>query len=398
MKKRDRRTFLALAWILLVVCAVGCKTNVTPPAGPVCTEVCFEPVFFSDCDCSQSVDLYLDDPPTQSVFHEWTDTQCMRIPAFLSPGDQLTIRVAGDLACLGLGWGECGFAYLSETSVFGRFRVTENEECGITFPDANLEAAVRETIGQPEAEICGSHLMCGSGFSAIGFSISDLTGIANFSQALYLRLNENRITDLGPLAGMAQLEGLYLDQNQISDLGPLAGLTQLERLHLDSNQITDLGPLAGLVHLENLHLDNNQVSDLTPLAGLSTPNSIELRLDSNQISDLTPLAGVESLALLHVEDNQISDLTALSGLDRLHSLFLDDNQIVEIGALAGLHALNRIYLRNNQIRDIGPLVDNPGLVAWDSVRLENNPLNETSCTVDIPALRARGVSVWHTCP
>jgi len=60
--------------------------------------------------------------------------------------------------------------------------------------------------------------------------------------------------------------------------------------------------------------------------------------------------------------------------------------------------LNYLYLDSNQISDISPLVSNSGINSGDTVSLEGNPLSTTSCTVYIPQLQSRGVSVVHKCP
>ena len=138
MKKRSRGLALVSGWVLLAACICGCKTNVHPPSGPVCTEVCFNPVFFPDCHCPQKVDFFLGFPFLPSAATGWTEGECIRIPYLFSPGDNLTMQVTGDLGCTGAMWWECGFLFLPHTSVWGGVSVTETEDCGIEFPDANL--------------------------------------------------------------------------------------------------------------------------------------------------------------------------------------------------------------------------------------------------------------------
>jgi len=50
---------------------------------------------------------------------------------------------------------------------------------------------------------------------------------------------------------------------------------------------------------------------------------------------------------------------------------------------------------DNQIGDVKPLVDNTGLGDGDEVWLSENPLSEQSINEYIPALEARGVTVYY---
>ena len=223
--------------------------------------------------------------------------------------------------------------------------------------------------------------------------ISDLSPLAGLVNLLYLDLHRNEIVDLRPLAGLVQLERLDLEDNEIADLSPLVGLVQLERFKLKDNQIVDLSPLAGLVHLPSLDLGDNQIADLSPLAGLIHLPSLDL--GGNQIVDLSPLAGLVNLRDLDLRRNEISDLSPLAGLVQLDSLYLPNNEIVDLSPLVGLVQLERLSLRRNKIVDIQPLLDNIGIGAGDVIQLQENPLSDISRNQHIPALEARGVTVWQ---
>ena len=243
----------------------------------------------------------------------------------------------------------------------------------VTFPDPNLQAAIRTAIGKPTGDILQSDL---AGLTALYDSncgIVNLVGLEHCTSLTLLVLHTNQISDISPLAGLTNLRELYLGSNQITNISPLAGLTNLTYLELQSNHITGISPLSGLTNLTSLSLFSNQISDLSPLAGLTGLSLLDLR--NNQISDIPPLSGLTSLTMLWLDYNQISNLSPLSGLTNLTSL--------------GLYA--------NQISDIGPLVNNPGIGSGDYLELGQNPLNATSFNVYIPQLQNRGVNVvWAT--
>jgi len=309
----------------------------------------------------------------------------------------------------------------------------------VIFPDANLEAAVREALHKPEGDIHASELASLTSLVAsergienlsgleycinltwlnMGYNqISDISPLAGFTKltSLSLRFNQisnisplacltnltflslsnNQISNISPLAGLTNLTWLNMGFNQISDISPLAGLTKLTWLNAWTNQISDISPLAGLTKLTSLYLMDNQISNISPLAGLTKLDWLDL--SCNQISNISPLAGLTNLTLLDLSTNQISDISPLAGLTNLTTLLLRFNQISDLTPLAGLTKLTLLHLIDNQISDISPLVANPGLAAGDLVNLRDNPLSPTSVHVHIPALQDRGVTVlWDT--
>ncbi len=116
----------------------------------------------------------------------------------------------------------------------------------VTFPDANLEAAIRETINKPEGSIYPSDLESLTRLIARDKNIVDLRGLEYCVNLTQLWLDRNNISDLSPLADLTNLDELMLGDNNINDLSTLAGLTKLLWLDLTDNDISDISPLAGL--------------------------------------------------------------------------------------------------------------------------------------------------------
>lgn len=316
----------------------------------------------------------------------------------------------------------------------------------VLFPDPNLEAVVREAINKPTGEILESDLLglkmlvayqkeiksiVGLEYCADlntlyinGNEIEDISSLAGLTKLVILILGDNQISDISALKNLVNLSNCFLSQNQISDISALAGLTKLDDLSLSINSINDISALANLTDLRHLRLTDNQISDISPIASLT--NLTDLWLTNNQISDISAIANLTKLSVLWLENNQISDISALAAITDLTHLSLDNNQISDISVFANLKKLPTIYLSNNQISDISvfgslensnvfyldgnqisdikPLVDNNGIDSGDWIRLtelasgESNPLSTTSCTVYIPQLQDRGVTVLHDCP
>ena len=157
-----------------------------------------------------------------------------------------------------------------------------------TFPDANLEAAVRYAVGNSSDPLTPAQLEGLSTLVAVGYGIADLTGLEQCTGLEILWLPNNQITDLSPLSGLTALTLLGLNNNQIVDLAPLAGLTTLTSLELDDNLISDVDPLEGLYNLSYLSLRDNQIEylggnlfgddwGLMANDGLGAGNTVDLR-------------------------------------------------------------------------------------------------------------------------
>ncbi len=160
-----------------------------------------------------------------------------------------------------------------------------------------------------------------------------------------------------------------------------AEMDSLIELRAPNADISDLTGLETAVNLQRLDLGREYVS-------------AEGRfINNNSISDLTPLAGLTQLTVLDLNGNAISDISVLSGLTNLVVLRLGGNVITDISALSGLTNLVVLRLWDNNISDISPLVANRGLGAGEGISVSENPLNDISITVHIPALQDRGVEV-----
>ena len=225
--------------------------------------------------------------------------------------------------------------------------------------------------------------------------VADLGPLASLTNLQTLKLGNNQVADLDALASMTNLQVLQLEHNQITDVSPLASVSNLRDLWLEGNAIEDVGPLASLTNLEELYLEGNHIADVNPLAPLTRLR--RLHLDDNQISDVGPLATLVNLPELHLDGNQISDIDPFASLTNLRFLCLGRNRLADVTTLTSLTRLRELNLRKNKITDVGPLVSNTGLDAGVNrkvkVSLEGNPLSERAVEDQIPALKARGVSV-----
>ncbi len=159
----------------------------------------------------------------------------------------------------------------------------------LAFPDASLEAVLREEAGVPTGDLRYGDLSEITALAARRSGISDLTGIQCLTRLRSLDLSDNTLRDLSPLSDLTLLRELRLSDNGLDDdtLLALTPLTGLSILDLSENRLGDLSSLSGLIGLTELDLSDNDIADLSPLAGLTSLSYLSLY--NNSVEDLAPL-------------------------------------------------------------------------------------------------------------
>ncbi|MGD7053925.1 leucine-rich repeat domain-containing protein [Sutcliffiella horikoshii] len=153
----------------------------------------------------------------------------------------------------------------------------EGEGEPIPFEDANLEEAIRNSIGIYNRQITSGDLEKADYLNISGYEITSLDGLQFATNLKALNADHNNIKDVSPLADLTQLTDLVLWNNQITDISSLEKLTNLTFLDLDTNNISDISALKNMDQLEILWLKDNPVTDISLL--LELPSLTELYLE-----------------------------------------------------------------------------------------------------------------------
>ena len=316
----------------------------------------------------------------------------------------------------------------------------------VTFPDANLETAVKKALRIAETDdILETDLETLERLTATNKGIINLTGLDRATGLKDLDLGNNVIVNLGPLSNLTSLEELDLADNQIVDVFPLRNLTNLTDLDLDGNQIVNIFNLSSLSSLETLDLTYNSVEDVTSLSGLTTLKRLYLRYNDNLIDDLTDsrqLANARQLVKLKAAkvsiditlpravtfrdddlvrelrtrlglqtgdpifpvdmetqtfttfsapNRSIANLTGLETAINLTSLTLNDNEIASLTPLAKLVNLETLNLADNEkISSISSLAK---LTVLTTLNLSNNKISSVSSLAKLTSLETLNLSM-----
>ncbi len=274
------------------------------------------------------------------------------------------------------------------TVILGSWNLCASAQ-NVDFPDANLAAAVRISLGlAKDADIPLTSLQELTQLHADDFEITNLIGLEEATRLTSLEIRDNPISDFAPLGSLINLTLLNLINTtfSISDLTILSPLTSLRRLLLSRNEISDLTDLPAFPNLASLELNRNQITDLTPLGNLTAPTKLTfLSLSDNQISNIKPLARFTGLTQLFLSVNNIRDLTPLENLTNLEEgLRISSNQVRDLSPLAGLTKLRDLHFVRNQVRDLRPLA---GLTKLQSLFFPYNQVRDLTPLENLTELR-----------
>ncbi len=134
-------------------------------------------------------------------------------------------------------------------------------------------------------------------------SITDLTGIKNFTYLEELECKSNNLTTVD-LSGMASLKKVFFNSNQLQSMN-VSGCVNLIILSVTNNNLTALD-LNGITDLRYLYADNNNFSgtfDVNETLSYLT----KLFVRYNNISQLN-ISNFQRLAYLQCDDNNLTSL------------------------------------------------------------------------------------------
>ncbi len=146
----------------------------------------------------------------------------------------------------------------------------------VTFPDADLAAAIRTALGMaPGESISTDDLNNLTILYGDSNRIDDFSGLEQAHNLRSLTLTPadfsvaGHLSDLSPLAGLNQLTSLSLVDAGVSaaELAALAPLTSLQTLDVRYNGLTEVSFVSSLPELETLLLYGNPIIDLAALRG-----------------------------------------------------------------------------------------------------------------------------------
>ncbi|WP_298421782.1 hypothetical protein [uncultured Kordia sp.] len=251
-------------------------------------------------------------------------------------------------------------SYLSSWGINLDGSTSFGEHCYDTYiPDNNFENYLETHDADGNTVTLGDPSSMGN-----GIAFDDHVTTAKINTVTSLNVAGKSISNLTGIAEFTALEELYCSSNNINSLD-LSINTALRRLECNINILSALD-LSTNTNLEHVNTDNNPISALN----LSTNVALTfLTCQNNQLTSLD-LSNNPLLTSIFAANNTISTVT-FGANTVLETLSLNDNSLttIDVSQLTGLESL---FLANNSITSIN-LISNPNLL---TVSVESNALTE----------------------
>ena len=267
----------------------------------------------------------------------------------------------------------------------------------ISIPDANLAAAVRESLELPQRHrLRHLDMLALRELAAAGREISDLSGLEHARNLKYLFLENNQIRDITAITELTSLAVLNLLDNPIEDTRPARDLPQVHSLQLPRNQVHNpplepVTPRPRPAQNPDSEPDMDtpeRDSDVVLISDRNLAAAVRKTLGLGRDARITKQA-LRGLTRLDARDSQIKNLSGLEHATRLSGLELRRNQIRDIRPVSNLKSLKELVLDSNRVSDIRPLAKMKQLT-W--LLIGGNPISDFTPLTNLTELR--GLSLW----
>ncbi len=239
----------------------------------------------------------------------------------------------------------CGTALYFPSAVFMASAAVE----GIAIDEVNFPDAVFREYVDAEFDTTDDGLLTAEEIAQVteisldGLEITNLTGIAHFTNLIWLNCSCNQLTSLDVSKNTALTE-LSCDNNQLTSLD-VSKNTALTELWCEHNQLTSLD-MSKNKALEVLHCNDNE---LTSLDMSKNTKLYYLSFDNNQLTSLDVSMNT-ALYTLCCENNQLTSLD-VSNNTRLAELYCKGNQLTSLDVSKNT-SLNTLHCGDNQLTSL----------------------------------------------
>lgn len=209
----------------------------------------------------------------------------------------------------------------------------------VTIPNANFKAKLLS------ADVTNPIAYAGGGYIKIDANNDGEIQETEAQVVDSLNVENSNITDLIGVAGFSNLKKLNCNSNPIASLDVVNSLTNLEILVCYSNNLTSLN-VDALPNLKILDCSHNQISSLNFTA---LNNLIRVQVEFNELTFLN-VNNLTNLMELYCNNNQLTSLD-VTGATNLMALYCSHNQLINLN-VTGLSSLVRLVSSYNNISSL----------------------------------------------
>ena len=225
----------------------------------------------------------------------------------------------------------------------------------IAFEDKNLYDAIKKQLSakkisyngndtEKTIEVSSNDVAKISELDISTSSISNLSGLENFTNLTSLNSSKNTITVASPLKQLTKLESLNMSENPVNTeiLSTISTLTQLKQLDMTNTKMNgdQLDYFKNLNNIETLILASNNISAIEKISGLKTLTKLNISVNTS-FTDFGQVKSFTNLQELNVSGTGITNFEGIKELSNIEKLYAADNK--EITSSSGLSPLFETY-------------------------------------------------------
>ncbi len=182
-------------------------------------------------------------------------------------------------------------------------------------------------------------------------SISNLSGLENFTNLTTLNSSKNTIKVASPLKQLTKLENLNMSENSINTeiLSTISNLSTLKELNMSNTQMSgdQLDYFKNLSNLETLILSSNNISAIEKISALTGITKLDISVNKS-FTDFSQVISFKNLKELNVSGTGITTFDGIQNLVNLEKLYAADNK--EITTTSGINPLFETYYGEDGIK------------------------------------------------
>lgn len=254
---------------------------------------------------------------------------------------------------------------------------TINNPKNIAFEDKNLYDAIKKQLSAKKISYNGNDTEKTIEVSANDIekiqeldistsSISNLSGLENFTNLTSLNSSKNTITVAKPLNQLTKLENLNMSENPINTeiLSTISNLSTLKELNMTNTQMNgdQLDYFKNLKNLETLILASNNISAIEKISTLTGLTKLDISVNTS-FTDFSQVTSFNKLKELNVSGTGITTFEGIKSLANLEKLYAADNKEISSSGIDPIFEMNydeteKPYLGNIKVLNLSSLGTN----------------------------------------
>lgn len=256
----------------------------------------------------------------------------------------------------------------------------------IAFEDKNLYDAIKKQLSAKKIKYNGNDVEKNIEVSTNDLekiaeldistsSISNLSGLENFTNLTSLNSSKNTITVANPLKQLTKLENLNMSENPVNPeiLTTISELSTLKELNMANTQMSgdELDYFKNLNNLETLILASNNISAIEKISTLTGITKLDISVNTS-FTDFSQVVSFEKLRELNVSGTAITTFEGIQNLVNLEKLYAADNkQITTTNGINPLFETQRVTKKDEetdkQVTVIEPFLKNLTVLNLSSI-------------------------------